>query len=352
MPAPLKKIAFVIENFALNSPGQQLLDRFVLGYPDNGEFRKLQGCTIAAHVVDNGQDPELQKRAKEVNLSASFDECLRAADAVVVVPRELRGNPDLLRSVLQRTPDGARCFVYGAIADNFETGQQIVRAAEERRCVIAAGTATTVAWRLPDVTLPRGAAFRRALIVVQGEYPIAEIEALNALLPIAEGAGQSGIDAVEFFKDAEAWPALNGDFGRLLASAVSRSDTPQGDALIDARTQDLYGMGLVPKLAKAPRCWLVNHSAPPGQKSVSNGFQTVLAVLDGVVADYNMAVETGSGKIWSWQVYRPPAPFEHVYSRLASALEAFVRSGDPPWPPQRALVTAKALHLFQQKHHT
>ena len=147
-----------------------------------------------------------------------------------------------------------------------------------------------------------------------------------------------------------AWPALNGDFGRLLASAISRSDTPQGDALIDARTQDLYGMGLVPKLAKAPRCWLLNHSSD--KRSASTGFQSMIAVLDDVVADYNMAVETASGKIWSWQVYRPPAPFDHVYSRLASVLESFFRSGDAPWPPQRALVTAKALHLFQQKHHT
>jgi len=107
MPAPLKKIAFVIEHFALNSPGQQILDRFVLGYPDNGEFRKLQGCTIAAHVVDNAQDPEFQQRAKDVQTANSLDECVRAADAVVVVPRELRGNPDLLRSVLQRVPQGA-----------------------------------------------------------------------------------------------------------------------------------------------------------------------------------------------------------------------------------------------------
>jgi hypothetical protein len=76
----------------------------------------------------------------------------------------------------------------------------------------------------------------------------------------------------------------------------------------------------------------------------------MLAVLDGVVADYNIAIETASGKIWSWQVYRPPAPFEHVYSRLAATLEAFFRSDDHPWPVQRSLTLAQALELFQKQH--
>ena len=345
MPEALRKIAFVIERFVLQSPAQQLLDRFVMGFPDNGEFRKLHGCEIAAHVVENEQDPEFQRRTSALQATASLEECIKAADAVVVVPRDVRGNAQLLRAVLERIPERARCFVYGAVADSAATARHLVQLAEARRCIVAAGTATAVAWRLPDVTLPRGAGLRRALVVVQGAYPAAEIEGLQALLPVAEEAEQHPIDSVEVYRGPRALAALEDEFGPLLASALSRSDSPQGDALTDARTQDIFGLGLVPKLAKAPRCWRLRLSSPSHRQPA---FPAMLAVLDGVVADYNLAVETATGKICSWQVYRPPGPFEHTYSRLAGSLESFFRSGDPPWPADRALITAGALELFEK----
>jgi hypothetical protein len=339
MPVPLRKIAFVIEHFAPNTPGQQLLDRFLMGYPDSGEFHRVQGCAVAAHIIDNPQDPEIERRAKDFGLlrENSIATCVRDADAIAIISRELSGNRELLKKVIMAAPEGARCFIYGALARTLAQADEILRLAQSRKIIISSGTATAVAWRLPDVTLPRGATFRRALIVVQGEYPTAELEGLNGLLPVVEESGDPTIQQMEAFRGPEVWPALNGSFAPLLASAISRSDSPQGDALVDSRTQDLVGLGLVEKLAKAPRCWALRHAS---------ALHSMVAVMDGVVADYNVAVETGSGKVWSWQLYRPPSPFEHVYSRLAAALERFFRSGEPPWALRRSLVTAQALEGF------
>src|SRR2546422_1033212 len=37
---PLRKIAFLVEEFSLQTPAQQLLDRFLIGYPRDGKFHR------------------------------------------------------------------------------------------------------------------------------------------------------------------------------------------------------------------------------------------------------------------------------------------------------------------------
>ena len=79
-------------------------------------------------------------------------------------------------------------------------------------------------------------------------------------------------------KGAWSWP--------LLAAALSRSDTPQGNAVLDGRTEDLVGLGLISKLAQLPRGWLLEHQ---------DGLRSAILVLDGVVADINFAIGIQNG---------------------------------------------------------
>ena len=125
----------------------------------------------------------------------------------------------------------------------------------------------------------------------------------------------------------------------LLAAAISRSDSPQGDPVRDGRTQDLVGLGLVPKLAKNPRVWVMEHT---------DGVRSIVAVLDGVVADFNFAVELGDGRVVSAQIYRPPAPQRHEFSRVAEVVEKFFVSGKGPWLVRRSVLTAGLLGAFSR----
>ncbi len=72
------------------------------------------------------------------------------------------------------------------------------------------------------------------------------------------------------------WKA--GDEGRwskeLLTSALSRSDTPQGLTVDDGRTQDLVGIGELPKLVKNPAAYFIEHN---------DGLKTTLLMLNGAV---------------------------------------------------------------------
>ena len=79
------------------------------------------------------------------------------------------------------------------------------------------------------------------------------LEALQCMVERRKG-GETGVKAVQMIEGDAVWKA--GDAGRyskeLLVSALSRSDTPQGQTIADGRTQDLVAKGELPKLVEEP----------------------------------------------------------------------------------------------------
>ena len=356
--AALNKIAFVLDGFAVPSPAQQLLNRFHSGYPRDGAFHRLENCRISVLVTGGLESAGFARREKDPGLRVSRDlrETLEGADGVVIAginpgatgiviagrSSGAEANDERLKEILQNVPQGARCFVHGAIGTTMEGARQLEKLASLRRVTLLAGTPLGVTWRLPPVEIPKSARLRKALIVVQGKAPVAEFDGLEGLMPVIERrrGGEKGIRSVRFLEGDALW--LAGDKGQwswpLLASALSRSDSPQGDPVRDGRTQDLAGLGLVPKLAREPRGWVMEHR---------DGLRSVILVLDGVIADYNFAVHASDGGIISAQIYRPPAPAEHQFTRLAEVIEDFFRSGKRPWPVERSILIAGLLEVFR-----
>jgi hypothetical protein len=341
----IRKIAFVAEEFSVRTPAQQLLDRFLLGCPVDGEFRRIANCQFALNNSGNKESAEAKARRQEhgLQLVDTTGEAVAGADGVVVVWRGAgaTANPKLLETVLQAMPPEASCFVHGALANELSQARQLADLAANRRVALCSGTSTAVTYRLPDIDLPQAARVREALIVVQGPALEAELDGLEGLLPVLARRrnGEAGISRVRFVQGEELWTA--GKAGQwswpLLAAAISRSNTVQGDPLKDGRTQDVVGLGLVPALAKNPRGWLLEHG---------DGVRSAILVLDGVVADYNFAVQTVDGKIISTQLYRPPPPMQDQFSRLTAVIEQFFRTGAVPWPITRSLTIADALERF------
>jgi hypothetical protein len=60
----------------------------------------------------------------------------------------------------------------------------------------------------------------------------------------------------------------------------------------------------------------------------------------------NVAVRLRGGEIVATQLYRPPAPGDHQYSRLAEVIEQFVATRNAPWRVERCLLTVDLLAEF------
>lgn len=342
---PINHIVFLLEEFALQTAGQQLLDRLLMGYPRDGEFQQPTKRRVTACLTDRKPNAELERRAKDFGLARAEHsiEALAKADAVVVVPvqSEPTDREHLIATALQGAPNDCPVFVYGPLGSGLDAAQRHVDLAASRGLPLLAGTELPVTWRLPPVDVKPGTPLTDALVVVQGGSPRAELDALECLLPVIErrAGGETGVRRVQRLEGDALWKA--GERKRwswaLLAAALSRSDSPQGDAVKDGRTQDLVGLGLVRQLARHPHGWLVEHRG---------GLRSALLVLDGVVADYNFAVMTASREIISAQILRPPAPAQQAFSNLAAVVEDFFRTGKPLWSAGRSMLEAGLLDAF------
>ena len=302
------KVVFITDEFKLRTPVQQLLDRFLIGYPVAGGFHKPD-CHLT--LVAAERNSSIEQRIKDFGLQwqSKIDVDADAAMIFTAIPAQSARWP--------------RSYVYAAPSPLIPgTG--------------IGGTAMRGAWLLPDITMPKNGRPAKGLVIVQGTYPVAELEALDALLPLIWREGAQ-VRAVTHLVGKDFWDVLKREFWPLVKSAISRSDSPQGDALRDGRTQDLVGLGLLEDLAKAPRGWSIEHD---------DGLRYVIAVMDGAVADYNVAVQTRAGGILSAQVHRGQPPGEQHYSRLAAMLERYFRTGEPPWPPEQTAHTATLIEHF------
>jgi len=345
---PLQKIAFVIEDFAPDTPSQQLLDRFLIGYARDGEFRKIPDLQVAAwlapaaenasFVADSATNLAIRERDLKLIQPPNLAVAVTDADAIVVVPavERISVSEESLKNVLERTPVGSACFVHGCLAPTLAGARRVQSIAVERKLSLATGTSVASTFRLPDVDASEGAPLTEALIVVQGPRPMAELSAIEGLSPIVarRGGGESGIRSVRRLNGRDVWRAGDSDdwSWALLNAAISRSNTTQGDALKDARTQDLVRLGLVKKLAREPRGWIIEHR---------DGLRSTILVLDGAIADFNFAVRSRDGTITSAQLYRPPAPNRAEFDRLAAVLEDFFATRKSPWPIERSFLVSQ-----------
>ena len=347
---PLRKIAFVVEDFITGAPSQQLLDRFLLGYARDGEFRRVPELHVTVWTAPPPENSStsfeaatsLAVRARDLKLiqAPTLETALDGADAVVVVAHAERVcvNEELLKNLLQRAASGTVCFVHGCLATTLTAARRLTALAQEREIVLTAGTSVATTFRLPDVDLALDTPLAEALIVVQGPRPLAELWGIDGLSPILarRAGGESGLRSERRLDGPGVWRAADkGEWSwALLAAALSRSNTAQGDPVSDGRTQDLVGLGRVRKLAREPRGWLLDHR---------DGLRSAVLVLDGVVADFNFAVRTRTGTVLSAQLYRPPPPNRAEFDRLAAVIEDFAMTRNAPWPAERALVVADFL---------
>jgi hypothetical protein len=356
----MKRIAVIATVYRYLSHAQHIGDRFLVGYPRDGRWHRPDMKVVSLYVDQKPDGDQSAARAKEFGFEVypTIAEALRcggrtlAVDAVLVIgehgqygrnekgqvlyPRYefVKGCVDLFEQ------DGVSVPVYNDkhLSYSFERAKWMVDASRRLKFPMLAGSSLPVTWRLPDIDLPMDCEIEHALVVGYGGADVMDFHGLEALQCMVERrkGGESGVAAVQMIEGDAVWRA--GEEGRypkdLLIAALSRSDSPQGQTVIDGRTQDLVGKGELPRLVKSPSAYFIEYR---------DGLKATLLMLNGAVKDFTFAARVKGAGVQSTQFLLSPEPNVTYSACLVRKIEELFETGKVPYPVERTLLVSGVL---------
>jgi hypothetical protein len=356
----MKRIAIVATVYRYLSHAQHIGDRFLVGYPRDGTWHKPDMKVVSLYVDQKPEGDQSAARAKEFGFEVypSIAETLRcgggklAVDAVLVIgehgdyARNDKGQVlypryDFVKQCVEVfEKDGAAVPLYNDkhLSYSFDKARWMVDASRRLKFPMLAGSSLPVTWRLPDIELPLNCDIEDALVVGCGGSDVMDFHALEALQCMVERrrGGETGVRAVQMIEGDAVWRA--GDAGRyskeLLVSALSRSDSPQGQTIVDGRTQDLVAKGELPKLASKPAAYFIEYR---------DGLKATLLMLDGAVKDFTFAARLKGAGVQSTQFFLSPEPNVTYSACLVGKIEELFETGKAPYPVERTLLVSGVL---------
>jgi hypothetical protein len=352
------RIALITTVYKYLSHAQHMADRFLVGYPLRGSWHKPPVQVVSLYVDQKTANDQSEVRAREFGfrIYPTIAEALRcggaelACDAVLIIGEHgdypLNDKGQVLypryeffqQCVAVFEKDGWSVPVYNDkhLSYSFQKAKAMVDASHRLGFPMLAGSSLPVTWRLPDVEMPAKAAVSEAVMVGYGGTDVMGFHALEAMQCMLERrvGGETGVRAVHSLEGDAVWKA--GREGRwsneLLGSALSRSDSPQGLTLVDARTQDLTTPGVLPKLVPKPFASLIEYR---------DGTRATLLMLNGAIKDYTFAARVrGRSRPLALQFLLTPEPDVTYSACLVSKIEEMFLSKRAPYPVERTLLTS------------
>ncbi|HEY3836114.1 MAG TPA: hypothetical protein VGL72_06065, partial [Bryobacteraceae bacterium] len=352
-----KRIAIITTIYRLQSHGQHMGDRFIVGFPLEGEWHKPNMKVVSLYVDQKPEGDLSGERAREFGLKVypTIAETLRcggdklAVDAVLIIgehgnyPRNEKGQIlypryEFFEQVVKVfEKDGRSVPVYNdkALSYDFTKAKNMVDTSRRMKFPMLAGSSIPVTWRLPAIELPLGCQIDEALMVGVGGSDPMDFHALEGLQCMVErrGKGETGVKAVQMVEGDEVWKP--GRYSKeLLTAALSRSDTPLGLTVDDGRTQDLVGSGELQKLAKNPAAYFIEYR---------DGLKATMLMLNGALKDFNFACRLRGGQNQSNQFLLTPDPNVTYSACLMHKVEEMFATGVPPYPVDRTLLVSGML---------
>ena len=363
-----KRIAVIATVYTYLSHAQHFADRFMVGYPHEGEWRSSQVKVVSLYVEQKPEGNQSQDRAREFGFEVypTIAEALRcgkdqlAVDGILIIgehgdyPRNeldqvLYPRYEFFKACVQVFEEEGRSVpIYNDkhLSYSFEKAKEMVDDGSRLDFPILAGSSLPVTWRLPDLELPLDCQLEEALMVgVGGSDPMDyhALEAMQCMIERRQG-GESGVKAVQLIEGEAVWEAeKDGRWSMdLLEAALSRSDTPCGRTDEDGRTQDLIRTGELYRLVENPVAYLIEHR---------DGFNSVLLMLNGAVRDYCFAGRL-NGQLVSTQFLLTPTPNVTYSACLIRKIEEMYLTRRAPYPAERTLLVSGTLESCLKSRHS
>ncbi len=359
-----KKLAIVTTVWRFGTHAQHMGDRFLVGYPQCGQWHEPGLEVVSLYVDQTPDDDQSRQRAEEFGFKIypSIAAALRrggdqlAVDAVLIIgehgdyPRNELGQvlypryklfrqvADVFRTEGRSTP----VFNDKHLSWKWEWAREMVDTSRELGFPLLAGSSLPVTWRMPAVEMPLGAEPEEMMCVAFGGIDSYDFHALEVIQCMAERrrGGETGVAWVEALRgeavwraaDAGSWQAGGWD-PRLFEACLCRSQT-----LSSPRTGFGHRKPLrddLPRLAADPVAYRFEYT---------DGAKATMLLMNGLVRDFTFAARLrGDDQPLSALFYLPPNPNVAYSAELMSKVEQMFLSGSAPWPVERTLLTSGVL---------
>jgi len=364
-PAP-KKIALLTSVYRYLSHSYHIAGRFLDGYM-KGDEHHFPEFDIASAYVEQVTDSDLSRelaKAHNFRLSESIEDALTlgtgklAVDAVLLIVEHgdykynAKGQKlypryeyfQKVAAVFEKSGKTVPVFCDKHLSYDRKKAATMVATAKKMRFPLMAGSSLPVTWRRPELEFKLGTKITEALVASRGELEIYGIHALESLQCMVERrftnfdpkTAKQGVKAVTCLQGEAVWKA--GDDGvwswELLEHALGRSPSRNaGD--IRANCKRFPRPGLWGYFTKGPIAFIVEYA---------DGLKATVLQIDGHVADDTFAARVdGEKKPQSCLFWLPPPPGAAFLEALASHVETFFTTGEPPYPIERTQLTGGIL---------
>jgi len=368
-PGARPAVAAVVTVYRKKSHAQGIVDRFLDGYGwESRHYRP--SVDVVSLYVDQKPSGDLSREREQrhpgLKVYPTIAEALTrgggklAVDGVLLIGEH--GNYPIndkgqrlyprfqffqqLIEVFRRSGRSVPVFNDKHLSWNWDWAKSMVETARAMGFPLMAGSSLPVTWRMPAVDLDFGAPVAEAVCVGFGgldSYDFHGLEAIQCMVERRRG-GETGVVAVHALRGESVWKALaagswsaGGCDLDLFEACLCRSFTL-------ASPRPGYGnvypeRGQLPALVARPMLYRIEYA---------DGLKATLLMLSGLVADFTVALRIkGESEPLSTQMYLPGfAPGQTLsdfFNPLAHHIETLFRTGKPPYPVKRTLLTTGLL---------
>ena len=355
-----KKLAVVTTVWNYHSHAWHMAERFLHGYPINGQWHRPPLDLVAAYVDQIHENDLSRQRSKEFGFTIypSIAETLRrggdkiAVDAVLIIgehgdyPQNEFGQKRYPRyeffqqvtDVFRQDKRSVPVFNDKHLSWNWDWAKKMVETSRELGFPFLAGSSLPVTWRMPAIDLPYGAEVEEIVGVAIGSVDSYDFHVLEMMQCLAERrkGGETGVKSLQALRGENVWKAMassswneGGWDPQLFAACLARSQTLHQPESFSHRYPT----------AQQIREWVKEPVAYRFQ--YSDGLKATMLLLNGLVGDFTVAVrhKENSGP-WSTLFYLPPNPNVVYSAALMSKAEEMFMTGRAPYPIERTLLTS------------
>lgn len=359
LPARRRRLAVVTTEWRERSHAWHMAERFLHGYPKNGQWHRPPFDVVSAYVDQTPPNDLSRQRAQEFGFTIhrTIAEALRCGgnildvDAVLIIGEH--GNYPVNKLGQRQYPryeffnqvaevfrrDGRTVPVFNDkhLSWRWEWAREMVDTARMMGFGFLAGSSLPVTWRMPAVDMPYGAEIEEVLCIAIGRVDSYDFHALEVIQCMAERrrGGERGVVALQALRGDSVWKALQAGSWRaggwdpeLFEACLCRSQTLAQPATFSHRYPT----------ARQIRAWVQEPVAY--RIEYTDGLKATMLLMNGLVGDFTFAARIkGQTEPLSTLFYLPPVPNVGYSAALMSKAEELFLTGKAPYPIERTLLT-------------